>query len=342
MENDISRILIDTMIRKGIKELQDSPERSIRNLVDMALQFSRGRFQQNFFEIAQNMLKNENSPYYKLIYNTVSTVNTERIVTFGMNIGYNSCTSGAKIIRSIEEKEGFNIPWSLTLAMDGNSFDEHKEDYHRIIQQGESLGIYTWMIFSTGGTENLVELITAHPDSAFILLCSPDEITENLLDDTNDIFNFMLVLQYGDEIDTVCQMLRKKGMLYSLYFQYEEKDLKHILNGELLSDAETLHPVFTGFVPHPDCPEEIQKCVYQFLTECREKQMYQTIPWDAIYDSRLVDSIISDDSCSAGFTPEGFFCSFQGRLTQSQENIFEKPLHDILQILFPKKSPRIS
>lgn len=57
MENSLSRILIETTVRQTLKGLQENPKRSIRNVVDMALQFSEGRFQSRFFETAQELLK---------------------------------------------------------------------------------------------------------------------------------------------------------------------------------------------------------------------------------------------------------------------------------------------
>ena len=50
MENSMSRILIETTVRQTLKGLQDNPKRSVRNLVDMALHFSEGRFQYRFFQ----------------------------------------------------------------------------------------------------------------------------------------------------------------------------------------------------------------------------------------------------------------------------------------------------
>ena len=90
MENSLSRILIETTVRQTLKGLQEDPKRSIRNLVDMALQFSEGRFQNRFFETAQTMLKNEGSAYYALVQDATSHIETEHLVTFGMNLGYNS------------------------------------------------------------------------------------------------------------------------------------------------------------------------------------------------------------------------------------------------------------
>ena len=67
MNHTISRVLIETVVKKALRDIKDSPERSIRNLVDMALQFSNGRFQKEFFETTQTMLQNEDSAYYLLV-----------------------------------------------------------------------------------------------------------------------------------------------------------------------------------------------------------------------------------------------------------------------------------
>ena len=64
MENSMSRILIETTVRQTLKGLKEDPKRSIRNLVDMALHFSEGRFQSRFFQTARTMLEHEESAYY--------------------------------------------------------------------------------------------------------------------------------------------------------------------------------------------------------------------------------------------------------------------------------------
>ena len=43
------QILIETIVRKAIRDIRDSPKRNTRNLIDMALNFSEGRFQSRFF-----------------------------------------------------------------------------------------------------------------------------------------------------------------------------------------------------------------------------------------------------------------------------------------------------
>ena len=61
--HSVSRTLIETFVRKKLIELRDNPERGTRNLVDMALNFSKGRFERRFFTAAQQMLQNEQSGY---------------------------------------------------------------------------------------------------------------------------------------------------------------------------------------------------------------------------------------------------------------------------------------
>lgn len=60
----------------------------------MALHFSDGRFQSRFFRTAQTMLEHEGSAYYALVEDAANIIDPEHLVTFGMNLGYNSCTWG--------------------------------------------------------------------------------------------------------------------------------------------------------------------------------------------------------------------------------------------------------
>lgn len=336
MSNDVSRTIIETLVRKAVADIRDTPKRSTRNLVDMALNFAEGRFQNRFLQIAQTMLKNENSAYYKLIPDVVANVDTDKIVTFGMNLGYNSCTVGANKIRVIEEQEHFNIPWSLALAISGKQFALKKADYHSVLEQGKSLGVYTWMIYALDGVEHILDLAEDHPECAFVFFCNPNKITNAVLDEAVNRKNVMFAVLHVDGIENACHLLRTRKFLYSVFHVYGESDLEDILNGNLISDTETLHPAFTAFLSEPDCADYAQKEVYQYVTTVRNGQNCPTVLWDIIRDSRFIDGIISDGACSAGFDPDGNLCVFHERLQQMEYNIFRQPLTDILKMVFPK------
>lgn len=140
MENSMSRILIETTVRQTLKGLKENPKRSIRNLVDMSLHFSEGRFQSHFFQTARTMLEHEDSAYYSLAEHSTSHIETEHLVKFGMNLGYNSCTWGAQRIRRNEQRLGFNIPWTVLFQMDDLQCLDHLFEYDSAITEGEQLG----------------------------------------------------------------------------------------------------------------------------------------------------------------------------------------------------------
>jgi len=341
MENSMSRILIETVVRKTLKDMKEDPERSIRNLVDMAMHFSEGRFQTNFFRIAQTMLKNENSPYYALLRNISSSVDTERLVTFGMNLGYNSCTLGAKKIRENEQDLGCNIPWTVAFQTEGSKISEHLSEYHAAVADGEKLGIYAWMLFAQSHPQALLPLIHKHPDSAFFLFCDPDDIDTAFLDSISDVNNLMLVVRYEEAAEALYTQIRDNGLLYSAYYTYAQKDIKSIKNGDLFYSIQQIHPVFTILLAQPDCPEPIQNAAYQAVVQARNEQSYQTVPLEYYFDNRLIDKIISDDACFAWFDPSGILYGRAAEKTEVNCGLFNAGLLPSFQSAFPDKSQQL-
>lgn len=66
MGKDITKILVECMLDKILQDSRSSPRRLARNLVDISLNFAKGRFQKRFLSDAQEMLKNPESAYYEL------------------------------------------------------------------------------------------------------------------------------------------------------------------------------------------------------------------------------------------------------------------------------------
>lgn len=337
MEQDTSRILIETMVRKTLREIEHFPERSIRNLVDMALHFSKGRFQQNFFSMAQTMLKNERSAYYKLIQDIVTHVEQDHLVTFGMNLGYNSCTAGAKTIRQIEAVQGFNVPWSIALEIEPAVFRTQLGRYHALIAQGEQLGIYTWMLFAQDIPRELLFLIESHSDSSFILFCDPLDLSTPVLEYAAELHNLMLAVRYDTGVAEACTLLRATRLLYAVYYPYSAADEPLLTSGELFRTVEPMHPAFTALLPAMDCPITTCHTVYQAVKRAREQQIYQTIPFELFLDCSRIDGIVSDDACAVGFDRAGTLYTHHTRRAEPHFNLLQSDLRTILQKAFPKK-----
>ncbi len=345
----ITRILTEAVVKNTLKEIEDSPERSIRRLVDMALNFSEGRFRNDFFKLAQKMLENENSPYYALIRDVVTHVDHERILKFGMNVGFNSCTEGAKTIRANEEKLGFNIPWAVFLHLDRQILLEKPKQYGRVFSEGEALGIYTWVLFEDGPLAEILPLLQEHGDSAFVLVCEPESITEDFLDSAAQIYHIMPIVRYEEEKTAAFDLLRKQRFLYAAYQVYGDQDAEAINNGDLFYSAEQVHAALTALLPSQDSSAEMRMQTAAYVERARNDQFFETIPWEGWYDSCRVDAIISGDSCFADFDAQGNLrVSPDGAKKASLNasaaepgalNVFQNDLVQIFKRAFPKENP---
>jgi len=337
MEKSMSRMLVEAVVKRAIKSIKDSPERGIRNLIDMALEFSEGRFQKTFFTMAQTMLQNENSAYYGLVRETVTHMDTDRLYTFGMNLGYNSCTEGARRIRQNEEKMNCNIPWAISLWMDAQKLNVNHEQYDALICEGESLGIYTWMLFALENPRQVLSLVEGHPDSAFCVFCQAEDLSAAFLAETEDLGNMMLVVRYEESAANLCATLQEMGLLYSVWYQYGQNDTEMIINGDLFSSTQQLFPAFTVLIPEENCPKEVRRLAYQAVKSAREEQTYHTIVLELQGDNCLIDSIISGDACSVCFDKSGDLYAWDKKYKSGHYNLFQSSLADILTSACPKK-----
>lgn len=342
MENSMSRILIETTVRQTLKGLKENPKRSIRNLVDMALHFSEGRFQSHFFQTASTMLEHEESAYYTLIEDAVKNIETEHLVTFGMNLGYNSCTWGAQHIRMNEKRLGFNIPWAVLFLMDAPQYSAHLPQYDLAIQEGEQLGICSWMLLSHSDPMDLFPLIEHHPDSAFFLFCRPEDMTPAILDKIIPLKHLMTVVRWDTGADKACTMLRNAQLPYSVYYPYAEKDLQCILSGDLFCETQQLHPLFTALAAKPGCPLNIQHLAHQAAIQVRKGQSYQTVPWELSCDTQNLDEIISDDACCVFFDGKGQLFALDSPDRAPFGDLFQEGLTPLLRQAYPKSTPAFS
>lgn len=336
MKRSLNYTLIETTIRNAIRQIKDDPERNIRKLVDMALTFSNGRFQQHFFKSAQKLLQDPASCYYELVPDLINNIDTERIITFGMNIGYNSFTIGAGKIREIEAMSSFNIPWSLSLEISGNDYRKNTRPIHSLISQGRDLGIYTWLIYSLDEPSHLLQIAQNFPECAFLIFCTPEEITPDLLDESNNIYNLMFAVEYCDDVEAACALLRSRKFLYSISYPYSNQDIKRIINNELLNDTQNLHSAFTLLYSTEYSLAE-HSSVYQHILQTRDAQVYKTIPFDIIQDNYWIDSIISKQPYSLFFTQSGACYSLTDQTLYETYDYFNNTLFEILKKVAPQK-----
>jgi len=327
---------VETIVKKTLADMKKDPERSLRNLVDAALTVSSGRFQKDFLQVITTMLQKEDSAYYALLRDVISHVDTQRLFTFGMNLGYNSCTIGAAKIRTNERLLSCRIPWAIQLEL-GSDTESHRAEYRAVLEEGGRLGVYAWLLFPQDSLEEALSLARECPDSAFFLFCSPNQVTDVFLDSVSELWNLMPVVRCEKDVELVCGKMRTREMLYSVYYPYDGKKETPLVDGNLFLEIQQLSPVFTILLSDADSPDMLQNAVYQAVVQARTSQRYHTILIDLDRDMEYIDHIISDDICTVRFDEYGSLLK-GGKPTGETGILFQKSLTEILQWANPKKA----
>ena len=331
MKKDTTRVLVESTVRRTLKNIQESSERATRNLIDLGLEFSNGRFQTRLLKQAQKMLQNQKSAYYDLVKNIVNTVDHDIITTFGVNLGYDRCTKGARRIREIEAKKGFNVPWALNLLINEKKLETEPDFYPSVLRQGQALGIHTYLLFVSGYPEKVLPMIEKEPDCAFVLFLRGHQISTPFIKRMKTVKNVMISVYTNEDMPDACQKLRDARLLYAVYQRYTEQDKEAIVNGEWLRSVLPVHPAFAFLRADFSCTPQTQDEIYQYVTTVRDEQQVPLIIMDIKQDTLMIDQVISEGVCLVGFDADGSLRTHEGVKRDERYNIFHHPLEEILQ-----------
>lgn len=337
MKQDMNRVLVEGLVRRTLPRLQESPERAIRNLVDMGVHFSNGRFQTRLLKTAQEMLRNPKSAYYTWIKQLAGSVDPDILTTFSVNLGYNGCTRGAERIRAIEAENGFNIPWSLQLAVNFEKLEQDPDFYPGVLRQGVDLGIHTYLLYAPHSPERLIPLMQSRPECAFLLFVQDGQCTGDFVTGMQAVKHAMTVVHADEDMPEACKQLREARLLSAVYQTYTDSDVPNLLNSEWLAGLLDEKPAFVLLQAASSCSEEAQRKVYRYVTSIRNGQRYPVFLIDIKQDMLLIDQVISDDVCLAGFDFDGTLKTQEGRREEERCNLFTHRLRDILQVAVKKK-----
>ncbi|MCD8239552.1 MAG: hypothetical protein LUC92_09495, partial [Clostridiales bacterium] len=196
-------------------------------------------------------------------------------------------------------------------------------------------GIYTWLFLCKENHGDVLPLMRKHSDSAFILFCEPENITDEFLDDMTDVKHIMLAVCLKENAENKFRLMREKQLLYSAYYIYGEEEAVNIINGNLFYDAAQLHPLFTAVIPDSSISAATREKVYNTVKSFRKKSGFHTIAVDISLDNKYIDNIISNDETSPiWFDADGSL--YTGRENKDPRCLFKQDLRDILKQNFPK------
>lgn len=337
MHQKLTRTMLDIAIDKSLKEIRTKSKRGIRNLVDLGAHFAKGRFQEYFYQIAQKMLENMDSPYYDLVFNTVNNVDNNILKNFGVNIGLNSWTYGVNTIREKENCYGYNIPWAIIFDFTTQTTSNlESSDILKLIKDGKATGIFSYIAFIDENTklkENLFKVFEENQDCAFILFAGPKTLDINNILKIRDLRNILISInmeemEENQELLSTVESLKENKCLYGIHSIYDDEDAEIILNNEWINKVVNLNSSFSFLIHSKNCSKENIAKISSYIKDMKTNQKYPTFLIDFYEDMSYISRVISSKSCFLKILQDGKIITDDDNIN-SNLNITNMKLEDI-------------
>lgn len=336
MADNLRRTMIRAAAKKGIYDIREDPERGIRNLVDLGDMFAMGRFQKDFFQVAQVELANPNSVYYQLVNRVVQDTDPDLLLQFGMNLGYQCWTSGATIIRDMETAGHFNIPWTLVFDLSGPHSPDTRE-ISRLVTEGKALGVYCYQFFLGGAYGQVFDLysfMASQPDCVFGLYVAPDQVDEKMAAQATTSKNLFVgvKLDGSEQLQAALDLLAAQRCLYGCYTGYDSLETAARQSGILGGSAPPC-PFLFLIDKTPLTPESGMT-----IADIRGNLQTPVFPIDFYRDIAHIDRNISSEACIAQVAGDGSveLIHLDQLRVSSGFSIYEQGLEDIFRLALPK------
>ncbi len=301
--NNINRAIIDATVDRTLREVAEDPQRSIRKLADLGRRFSRkNETMDTIYEIVQDLLRNDESPYYTAIDRFSRHIDRKALKTFFINVGYNSLTFGAKIIKENEAASSFHIPWCLILHTNpSKTISIDAADISEFVKQGNDLGIYFFIIILEGPiakATDLLRIFSANGDSAFICLLPDGKIDDSQLALMSGCINTLFLYRAKGSFtnENVCRMQTHK-LFYGMYDIYNDDTADQWILGNRTDDLNQNEAAMVMLVPDETCSQETRLRMGNFVRRLRTQPLYPFIPLEMSCDTTILNKFVSEDTC---------------------------------------------
>lgn len=326
---DLGRALVEGIITRALKDMENDSRRTARNLVDLGLTLAKGPFERMFLAACRQVLDNEESVYYPMLERALRDYDRQTLVTFGINAGFEGCSRGAKRIREVEQRRGFNIPWTIRLAAGHGGLD--LACVRQLIRQATELGVHLFRLVDCQlEQEELIRLLQEFPTCAFVLFTTgcrePQWDLEALAKYHGLLFS---VCAQSAGADALCGRLARARMPYAVHLDYDDHNAADLpARLEQVRALGSLLVLLRGF----DVSDRTREKVNRQVVAARTTGTYPFVPIDIPADLLAIDQVISSDACSLAFLPDGRAVTHLGVTgssirVMSLEEIMAKELH---------------
>lgn len=333
--------IIKTAVETGIRYIEDNPKRGIRNLLDLGEYFASSPSQKNFFNLAHDLLKNENSHYYDILDTLVQNTNHKTLTDYGVNTGYNSLIYGANIVKEHKKEHGFNIPWVIIFNFEEKSSRNLTNDeILNIINSGKNNGIYSYIILLDKNNilDDLYNVFEKNNKCAFTLFIDPSLINEETVKKVSSISNICIFVSINNENSCKPEkfdLLNKYKCLYGGYYCYDSSSTINISNGTITDKLLSLNLNFAFCMRKNNCSKEAEEITSDFIYKSRIEINSPVILIDFYSDLARISKIISMESCFLSIDSGGQIYT-SDIFNKTEYNIRNNSLENILSYTMPK------
>ena len=162
--NIVSKTLAESYIRKQIKALKQDPAQTIHTLTNQLLEKPDSPLEKYLLHITPEKLQDTQSGYYKLFHDILPKVNTDHLVTLGMNIGYNGIFTASKNTQTNSPESKSDALWAFMLSIDGINYEKKSAQYKAQISNAKKNGTRCFMLFIEKNAWKLLPLIKKEKD----------------------------------------------------------------------------------------------------------------------------------------------------------------------------------
>lgn len=299
-QGKLTRAWIEAAVDKAIRDIQSNPKRSIRNLVEFAMNATTGDFQKHFLSVTRHMLDNPQSAYYRLMMRSVQEIEHRRLKAFGINIGLNGCVNGTEQLRASQAREGTAFPWMLCANL-------HEKSLHwpsllsRLLQQGTQLGTHLYLFSGEEAVcTSMLQLYEQYSNCAFILLLPAESISQTLISRLDHLSHVLLCIssQQKNVMKESSSMLRKARMLYGCYSQINPNDVLYSMGEDHLTALEEWGGMFFVVWPQAGTLPQAAHALQCRVVEIRKSQQHAFYIFNLDADVDVIDHAISGKKTS--------------------------------------------
>ncbi len=302
--NIVSRTFVESYIRKQIRSLKQSPTQTIDTLTRQLLERPKGSLEKYLLHITPEKLQDTQSGYYKLFHDILPKINTDHLVTLGMNIGYNGLFTASKNTQINSPESKSNALWAFMLSIDGINYEKKSTQYKAQITNKKKNGTRCFMLFIEKNAWKLLPLIKKEKDAAFFLFCPPSCLTEKFLDAAKFTKNLFISVAYNNDQSTpipstdVFKQLKTRKLPYAVHYYYCASDVESIKSGKIFKELSKEQPLFSFFISkkiisgNDEITKEEKKAVYEAIVKERYWLKYPSIPFEIEEDTEKIQRFI--------------------------------------------------